>query len=174
MNRISPLDNYLISLSKRNLEEHQIVEYNFSSPILNDLNSRGFIYQVTDPEALDKLFTSGEQVTFYVGFDPTAKSLHVGHLLWMKLIQKLQKFGIRAIIICGGATSKIGDPTWKDKERVMLDYTIVLENIKSITAKLKKLVKFENCENPVRLLNNNDWISKINYMWIIHLKMINS
>ncbi len=140
------------------------MEYNFSSPILNDLNSRGFIYQVTDPEALDKLFTSGEQVTFYVGFDPTAKSLHVGHLLWMKLIQKLQKFGIRAIIICGGATSKIGDPTWKDKERVMLDYTIVLENIKSITAKLKKLVKFENCENPVRLLNNNDWISKINYM----------
>ena len=140
------------------------MEYNFSSPILNDLNSRGFIYQVTDPEALDKLFMSGEQITFYVGFDPTAKSLHVGHLLWIRLIQKLQKFGLRAIIICGGATSKIGDPTWKDKERVMLDYTDVLENIESITAKLKKLVKFENCENPARLLNNDDWISKINYM----------
>ncbi len=140
------------------------MEYNFSSPILNDLSSRGFIYQVTDPGALDKLFMSGEQITFYVGFDPTAKSLHVGHLLWIRLIQKLQKFGIRAIIICGGATSKIGDPTWKDKERVMLDYTTVLENIKSITAKLKKLVKFENCENTVRLLNNDDWISKINYM----------
>ncbi len=140
------------------------MEYHFSSPILNDLNGRGFIYQVTDPEALDKLFMSGEQITFYVGFDPTAKSLHVGHLLWMRLIQKLQKRGIRSIIICGGATSKIGDPTWKDKERVMLDYATVLENIKSITAKLKKLVKFDNCENPVRMLNNDDWISKINYM----------
>ena len=141
-----------------------MLDFKFSSPILNDLNRRGFIYQVTDPEALDKLFQSGEQITFYVGFDPTAKSLHVGHLLWIRLITKLQKLGIKAIIICGGATSKIGDPTWKDKERVMLDYSTVLENIKAITAKLKKLVKFDNCENPVRMLNNDDWISKINYM----------
>lgn len=141
-----------------------MLEYDFSSPILKDLNERGFIYQVTDLKELDKLFLSEEQVTFYVGFDPTAKSLHVGHLLWIRLIQKLQKIGIRAIIICGGATSKIGDPTWKDKERVMLDYSTVLENIKSITTKLKKFIKFENCENPVRMLNNDDWISKINYM----------
>lgn len=141
-----------------------MLDFKFSSPILKDLNRRGFIYQITDPEALDKLFQSGEEITFYVGFDPTAKSLHVGHLLWIRLITKLQKLGIKAIIICGGATSKIGDPTWKDKERVMLDYSTVLENIEAITAKLKKLVKFDNCENPVRLLNNDDWISKINYM----------
>ncbi len=140
------------------------MEYSFSSPVLQDLNRRGFIYQVTDPDALDRLFLSGEQVTFYVGFDPTAKSLHVGHLLWIRLITKLQKLGIRAIIICGGATSKIGDPTWKDKERVMLDYSTVVENIKAVTTKLKKLVKFDGCDNPVRMLNNDDWISKINYM----------
>lgn len=140
------------------------MEYSFSSPILKDLNERGFIYQVTDPEALDRLFLSDEQITFYVGFDPTANSLHVGHLLWIRLIQKLQKLGIRAIIICGGATSKIGDPTWKDKERVMLDYATVLENIKFITAKLRTLVSFEDGKNPVRLLNNDDWISQINYM----------
>ena len=141
-----------------------MVDFKFSSPVLNDLNRRGFIYQVTDLEALDKLFQSGEEITFYVGFDPTAKSLHVGHLLWIRLITKLQKLGIKAIIICGGATSKIGDPTWKDKERVMLDYSTVQENIRAITAKLKTLVKFDNCENPVRMLNNDDWISKINYM----------
>lgn len=140
------------------------MEYRFSSPVLQDLDRRGFIYQVTDPDALDRLFLSGEQVTFYVGFDPTAKSLHVGHLLWIRLITKLQKLGIRAIIICGGATSKIGDPTWKDKERVMLDYSTVVENIKAVTTKLKKLVKFDGCDNPVRMLNNDDWISKINYM----------
>lgn len=141
-----------------------MLEYDFSSPILKDLNDRGFIYQVTDLKELDNLFLSKEQITFYVGFDPTAKSLHIGHLLWIRLIQKLQKRGIRAIIICGGATSKIGDPTWKDKERVMLDYSTVLENIKSITTKLKKLIKFENCETPALILNNDDWISKINYM----------
>ena len=141
-----------------------MLDYNFLSPVLKDLNNRGFIYQVTDPAELDRLFMSGEQITFYVGFDPTAKSLHVGHLLWIRLINKLQKLGINAIIICGGATSKIGDPTWKDKERVMLDYQTVLENIKSITLKLKKLVKFDNCDNPVRMLNNDDWISKINYV----------
>ncbi len=140
------------------------MEYSFSSPVLQDLNRRGFIYQITDPDALDKLFLSGEKITFYVGFDPTAKSLHVGHLLWIRLITKLQKLGVRAIIICGGATSKIGDPTWKDKERVMLDYSTVVENIKAVTAKLKKLVKFDGGENPVRMLNNDDWISKINYM----------
>ena len=136
----------------------------FSSPILNDLDRRGFIYQITDPKALDDLFCENEKIVFYVGFDPTAKSLHIGHLLWIRLINKLQKLGIKPIIIAGGATSKIGDPTWKDKERVMLDYVTVLDNMNSIIAKLKKLIKFENCDNPAILLNNDDWVSKINYM----------
>lgn len=136
----------------------------FSSPILNDLDRRGFIYQITDPKALDDLFCGNEKIVFYVGFDPTAKSLHIGHLLWIRLINKLQNLGIKPIIIAGGATSKIGDPTWKDKERVMLDYVTVLDNMNSIIAKLKKLIKFENCDNPAILLNNDDWASKINYM----------
>lgn len=136
----------------------------FSSPILNDLDRRGFIYQITDPKALDDLFCGNEEIVFYVGFDPTAKSLHIGHLLWIRLINKLQNLGIKPIIIAGGATSKIGDPTWKDKERVMLDYVTVLDNMNSIIAKLKKLIKFENCDNPAILLNNDDWASKINYM----------
>lgn len=136
----------------------------FSSPILNDLDRRGFIYQITDPKALDDLFCGNEKIVFYVGFDPTAKSLHIGHLLWIRLINKLQKLGIKPIIIAGGATSKIGDPTWKDKERVMLDYVTVLDNMNSIITKLKKLIKFENCDNPAILLNNDDWASKINYM----------
>lgn len=136
----------------------------FSSPILNDLDRRGFIYQITDPKTLDDLFCGNEKIVFYVGFDPTAKSLHIGHLLWIRLINKLQNLGIKPIIIAGGATSKIGDPTWKDKERVMLDYVTVLDNMNSIIAKLKKLIKFENCDNPAILLNNDDWVSKINYM----------
>ncbi|MBQ9335201.1 MAG: tyrosine--tRNA ligase [Alphaproteobacteria bacterium] len=141
-----------------------MVGYNFSSPILKDLDERGFVYQVTDPEALDKLFLSGDSVTLYVGFDPTAQSLHVGHLLWIRLIKKLQQLGIHAIVICGGATSKIGDPTWKDKERVMLDYSTVLSNIKFITTKLQSIIKFDDAQNPVHMLNNDEWMSKINYM----------
>jgi len=140
------------------------METKFSSPILNDLDRRGFIYQITDPKALDELFCGSEEIVLYVGFDPTAKSLHVGHLLWIRLINKLQNLGIKPIIIAGGATSKIGDPTWKDKERVMLDYVTVIDNMNSIIAKLKRLIKFDSCDNPAIILNNDDWISKINYM----------
>ena len=136
----------------------------FSSSVLNDLNNRGFLYQFTDAKALDELFSSKKEIVFYVGFDPTAKSLHVGHLLWIKLVNKLQNAGCKPIVIVGGATSKIGDPTWKDTQRVMLDYETVLENIKLITGKLDTLIKFENCQNAAIMLNNDDWISKINYM----------
>lgn len=140
------------------------METKFLSPILNDLDRRGFIYQVTDLKALDNLFCGNEEIVFYIGFDPTAKSLHVGHLLWIKLVNKLQNLGIKPIIIAGGATSKIGDPTWKDKERVMLDYTTIIDNMNAIIEKLKKMIKFDNCDNPAVLLNNDDWTSKINYM----------
>lgn len=136
----------------------------FSSSVLNDLNNRGFLYQFTDAKALDELFCSKKEIVFYVGFDPTAKSLHVGHLLWIKLVNKLQNAGCKPIVIVGGATSKIGDPTWKDTQRVMLDYETVLENIKLITGKLDTLIKFKNCQNSAIMLNNDDWISKINYM----------
>ncbi|NCB48894.1 MAG: tyrosine--tRNA ligase [Clostridia bacterium] len=136
----------------------------FSSPILQDLNLRGFLYQFTDAKAIDDLFCSKKDVVFYVGFDATAKSLHVGHLLWIKLVNKLQKAGAKPIIIVGGATSKIGDPTWKDTQRAMLDYQDILSNIDSIMFKLSRLIKFGEENSSARLLNNDEWISKINYM----------
>ncbi|MDR2598407.1 MAG: tyrosine--tRNA ligase, partial [Holosporales bacterium] len=132
----------------------------FSSEFLKDLSDRGFLYQCTDFEALDKLCCSGEKLTFYVGFDPTAKSLHVGHLLWIKLVEKLQSFGHNPIIICGGATSRIGDPTWKDKQRVMMNDEMIAENTASILEKLRQLIEFENC----KLLNNYTWLSELNYL----------
>ena len=136
----------------------------FNSPVLSDLYARGFIYQYTDLMELDKLFASTENITFYVGFDPTATSFHVGHLLWIKLVTKLQSCGCKPIIICGGATSKIGDPTWKDKERKMLDYATFIQNSKALKNRLYEMIEFENCKNSAVLLNNDDWISKINYM----------
>ncbi|MDR1034424.1 MAG: tyrosine--tRNA ligase, partial [Holosporales bacterium] len=116
------------------------------------------------PKALDKFFCSGEKLVFYVGFDPTAKSLHVGHLLWIKLVEKLQRAGHKPIIICGGATGKIGDPTWKSKQRVMINEKIISENTELILEKLGQLINFKIGGNPARLLNNYTWLSKLNYL----------
>jgi tyrosyl-tRNA synthetase len=117
---------------------------NFASDFLRDLDARGFLYQCTAPEALDELCCGSEKLTFYIGFDPTAKSLHVGHLLWIKLVEKLQSSGHSPIILCGGATSKIGDPTWKDNQRVMLSDETISENTASILGKLSQLIQFED------------------------------
>jgi tyrosyl-tRNA synthetase len=114
---------------------------------------------------LDNLICNGaEQVIFYIGCDPTAPSLHVGHLLWVKLVNELQKAGLKPIIVIGGATGKIGDPTWKDQQRAMLELDVIERNMSSIVSKLHTLVKFEGAENAAILLDNNDWVSKLNYM----------
>ncbi|MDR0640135.1 MAG: tyrosine--tRNA ligase [Holosporales bacterium] len=136
----------------------------FDSQLLNSLHERGFLYQFTDAEAMDRLFCNGEQISFYIGFDPTAKGLHIGHLLWIKLVDKLQRAGLRPIILCGGATGKIGDPTWKDKQRVMLHENSVIENAESIMQKLRQLISFDVGNNPAILVNNDDWLSKLGYM----------
>ncbi|MDR3224343.1 MAG: tyrosine--tRNA ligase [Holosporales bacterium] len=138
--------------------------FGFTSPTLIDLEKRGFLYQVTDSKGLDQLFQDISNVIFYIGYDPTARSLHAGHLLWIKFVEKLQKAGAKPIILTGGATSKIGDPTWKDKERVALDPETVLENSTAIEQRLRSFVKFGDAHCEATLLNNNDWISRINYM----------
>lgn len=140
------------------------MEFQFSNPILKDLNDRGFLYQCTDCEEIDKFFNSEEEKIFYVGFDATGKSLHVGHLLWIRLVHKIQKSGIKPIVVVGGGTSKIGDPTWKDKQRVMLTEAAVQENIDSIMRKLSRLIKFDDSKSSARLVNNDEWLSKLNYM----------
>ena len=86
--------------------------------------------------------------------------MHVGHLLWIKLVNKLQQADHKAIVLVGGATGKIGDPTWKETQRKMLAYDTILDNINSINQKLKVLID----SNNVLFVNNDDWLSKLNYM----------
>lgn len=136
----------------------------FSNKLLSDLEDRGFLYQFTNKKAIDDLFNLPSPVTFYIGFDATAKGLHVGHLLWITLVNKLQNAGHKPIVLVGGATSKIGDPTWKDKQRSMLEYSDILENIESIMRKLKTFIKFGDNKNDAKLVNNDDWFSKISYL----------
>ena len=137
----------------------------FTSPLLADLHARGYLYQFTDAAAIDALFCSGTPIVFYIGYDPTAPSLHVGHLLWIKLVNKLQRAGHNPLVVIGGATGKIGDPTWKDAQRKMLAYDVIESNINSINAKLARLIDFRP-DNPHKalLVNNNDWLSRLNYI----------
>lgn len=135
-----------------------------SSPILQDLIERGFIYQCTDIKALDDLFCSKKNVAFYLGFDPTGQSLHAGHLMWIKLVNKLQKIGWKPIILAGGATGIIGDPSGKDSLRKMLSNDEIEKSIESIMVKLSQLIDFELGENLARLVNNINWLGEINYI----------
>lgn len=131
----------------------------FKSQLLQDLYSRGYLYQFTNLEAIDDLFCSDEKISFYVGYDPTATSLHIGQLLWIKLVKYLQANGHKPIVLVGEATGRIGDPTWKDSMRKMLDKDTVEKNIHSINNKLEQLLG-----KNVQVVNNDTWLSKINYM----------
>ena len=131
----------------------------FTNNLLKELHERGFVYQCTDKAGLDALFNSKKAVTFYVGCDPTARSLHVGHLLWIYLVYKLQKAGHDPIVLLGGATAKIGDPSWKDKERNMLSEQTVAENKNCIKQLLCKMFP-----GSIKFVDNNDWLSNIKYM----------
>ncbi len=134
----------------------------FTNELLHDLHERGFVYQCTDANGLDKVFNSGKPVTFYVGCDPTAKSLHVGHLLWIRLVYKMKIAGHNPIVLLGGATAKIGDPSWKDKERSMLSADVVSENKAAIEKILHRIL---HCvENDVMYVDNDDWLSKLKYL----------
>ena len=95
--------------------------YQFKSEFLKHINDRGYIYQVSDPKNLDKVFLK-EKVTAYIGFDCTAPNLHIGSLMQIMLLKKMQDFGHAPIVLIGGATSKIGDPSLKDKSRKMLTF----------------------------------------------------
>ncbi|MBQ9440918.1 MAG: tyrosine--tRNA ligase [Alphaproteobacteria bacterium] len=138
--------------------------YTLKSSFLQELDSRDFLYQCTNIEALDNIFNNNENVTFYLGYDPTAKSLHVGHLLWIRLVKKLHDAGHKPIILIGGATGKIGDPTWKETQRKMLDYNTILDNIASINNKLMSIFCNNIQDNSITIVNNADWLSKLNYM----------
>ena len=137
----------------------------FKSPFLQELQDRGFIYQSTDLEALDDLTSKGP-ITFYIGFDATAKSLHVGSLMTIMMMRIGQKHGHKPIVLMGGATTKIGDPTGKDKSRPVITDEMVNENIAGIQQVLNKFLSFEDTAGAI-LLNNDDWLGKMGYMELL-------
>jgi tyrosyl-tRNA synthetase len=135
----------------------------YKSDFLNVLASRGFIHQVSEPEALDQLAKS-KAITAYIGFDCTAPSLHVGSLLPIMMLYWLQQTGHKPIALMGGGTTRVGDPSGKDESRRILSDEAINENLKGIRAIFGKFLKFEDAGGNAIMANNADWLNTLNYI----------
>ena len=133
------------------------------SDLLHELSARGYIHQCTDEAALDALARK-EIITGYIGFDSTAPSLHVGNLVSIMLLRKLQQTGHRPIVLIGGGTTKVGDPSGKDESRKLLDDATITSNIDGIQRVFSKFVTFGTGDRDAILLNNADWLEQLNYI----------
>src|ERR1700761_871713 len=125
------------------------------SSIIDELQWRGLIADMANRPELEKLLAPGAKpVTLYVGFDPTADSLHLGHLLSLLILRRFQLAGHRPIAVAGGATGMIGDPSGKSAERKLLSRDVLDANIAGIKGQLARLLDFESATNPAILANN--------------------
>jgi len=136
-----------------------------SSSILQDLQWRGLIADMANRDELERLLAPGAApVTLYAGFDPTADSLHLGHLIGLLILRRFQLAGHRPIAVAGGATGMIGDPSGKSSERNLLSPEALEANIAGIQGQLGRLLDFESKTNPALLLNNADWVRPISVL----------
>jgi tyrosine--tRNA ligase len=131
--------------------------------VLDTLEQRGYIEQITDEENLRKLLEENKCVPFYIGFDPTADSLHVGHFVSMMVASYMQKAGHRPIILVGGGTVTIGDPSGKTDMRRMMSREEINHNVECCKKQLEKFVSFEG-ENAAIVVNNADWLLNLKYV----------
>ena len=130
---------------------------------IREFKDRGFFYQCTDEVALSSILNK-ESIKGYIGFDCTAQSLHVGSLLQIMCLRQLQKHGHQPIVLLGGGTTRIGDPSGKDKTRKILEENEIEKNIKSIELVLKKYLKTENKKTSPIFVNNYTWLKDLNYI----------
>ena len=137
---------------------------NSNSEFIKEITARGFIHQATDIDNLDKLLDNQKKVPGYIGFDCTAPSLHVGSLIQIMLLRWYQKCGHTPIVLIGGGTTLIGDPSGKDESRKLLTNEIIKENTAGIKNVFKKFIKFEQANNSALIINNSEWLTKLNYI----------
>jgi tyrosyl-tRNA synthetase len=133
------------------------------SDFINILQSRGFIHQCTDLAALDKL-AAKETVTAYIGFDCTAPSLHVGNLISIMMLRHLQRTGHRPIVLIGGGTTKVGDPSGKDESRQLLTQEQINANKAGIRKVFDKFLNFGDGPQHALMADNDDWLSQLRYI----------
>lgn len=134
------------------------------SNVFDTLNERGYIKQLTHEEEIKELLAK-EKVTFYIGFDPTADSLHVGHFIAMMFMSHMQRHGHRPIALIGGGTAMIGDPSGRTDMRQMMTTETIAHNVASIKKQMEKFIDFS--EGKALLANNADWLLGLNYVEFI-------
>jgi tyrosyl-tRNA synthetase len=130
---------------------------------LEVIRERGCLHQCSDEEAF-KTLTAERVVTGYIGFDMTADSLHIGNLVQIMMLRRLQQTGHRPIVLIGGGTTKVGDPSGRDEMRRLLTEDDIRRNMESIKATFGKFLKFGNGPTDALMANNDDWLSKLNYI----------
>ena len=133
------------------------------SDFLRIMIERGYLHQCTDLEALDAALKAGV-VTTYVGYDATADSLHIGHLISIMMLRWLQKTGHRPITLMGGGTTKVGDPTDKDQQRPLLSDAVIAANIAGIQKTFAKFLTFGDGSTDAVMLNNAEWLERFGYV----------
>lgn len=137
-------------------------ESKMSNALLEDLKWRGLIYQQTDEEGLEKLLNE-EKISLYVGVDPTADSMHIGHIVPLITMRRFQQAGHRPVLLVGGATGMIGDPSGRSTERNLLSKEQIEKNVAGLKKQMERIFDFgDDKENGAILVNNYDWISKMN------------
>lgn len=137
--------------------------YQPKSEFLQAMQSRGFVDDCTDLNGLDKTLCN-QTVTAYIGFDATAKSLHVGSLIQIMMLRWLQKTGHKPVVLMGGGTTKIGDPSFRASERPLLSELKIEQNITSIHKIFERYLKFGDGETDAVIFNNAEWLDKLNYL----------
>tara|TARA_R110002110_G_scaffold76182_4_gene200853 strand:- start:369 stop:1598 length:1230 start_codon:yes stop_codon:yes gene_type:complete len=136
---------------------------NYQSDLLRLLNDRGYIHQLTDATALDSLAMKSV-IPGYIGFDVTADSLHVGNLVQIMLLRRLQQAGHKPIVLMGGGTTKVGDPSGKDEMRKLLDDEGIKSNFAKIRDSFENFLTFGDGPTDAIMVNNDDWLSKLEYI----------
>jgi tyrosyl-tRNA synthetase len=135
----------------------------FKSAFLRTMEARGYIHQITHPVELDEACAAGP-ITAYIGFDATAPSLHVGHLIQIMMLRRLQQSGHKPIVVMGGGTTKVGDPTDKDQSRPLLSDEQIAANIAGIKSTFGKFLTFGDGPTDAVMVNNADWLEKLGYV----------
>ncbi|UTP41512.1 tyrosine--tRNA ligase [Phenylobacterium sp. LH3H17] len=138
-------------------------DQNFKSQFLRVMQERGYIHQITHPAELDEAAAKGT-ITAYIGFDATASSLHVGHLIQIMMLRRLQQAGHKPIVLMGGGTTKVGDPTDKDGQRPLLTHDQIQANIATIKGTFERFLTFGDGPTDAVMVDNDDWLSKFGYV----------
>lgn len=138
----------------------------YKSDLLRVLDTRGYIHQTTDAEGLDAL-AAKQIIPAYIGFDATAPSLHVGSLVQIMMLRRLQQTGHKPVVLMGGGTTRIGDPTGRDESRKMLDDATIEANIASIRTIFEPFLTFGDGPTDAVMVNNHDWLGQLGYIELL-------